>query len=388
MQQLNKIVKASILLIPLILICLYTGISCLDDKYEVTNPNDPRHPDYAKNHPTTTLIVCPTSVPINISASDGTYPDKITITWDTVANGTEYFVYRSTTESGTYTRLFETAITANTYDDTTATGGTNYYYTVSATKTGCTETAKSDSDGGSKATAPSGMVLVPGGTFAMGIIWGFDATNDDEQPVHSVTISSFYMDETEVTTGAFEAYINSESPNIYYLTDSNGTNCNINTSDSSKDNHPVNCVSWEGAKAYCSWKGKRLPTEAEWEYAAGGGSAHWKFSLDQETFTPSKYCYEKDSTCPVKSYGANSFGLYDMSGNVWEWCRDCYYHYFYHKCSNGCTNPICTDNCSIYNVVRGGGWNNPGMLDLYTANRFYLNPGYALKDFGFRCVQN
>jgi len=303
-----------------------------------------------------------------------------------VANATGYIVYRSTSASGTYTTLFETIITSNTYVDTTVTAETNYYYKVSATKTGCTETAKSDADAGIAGFSTTGMVLITGGTFTMGDTWGDGYS--DELPTHTVTVSSFYIDETEVTTGAFEAYINSESTNTaYYDTEDSMRDCNINTNNSAKDNHPVNCVSWEGAKAYCSWKGKRLPTEAEWEYAAGGGSAHWKWSLDETTFTSNKYCINKSSTCAVKSYGANNLGLYDMSGNVWEWSMDWYQPDFYNNCSSGCTNPKCLFSTSGFCMIRGGSWRDCSLVSLRTVVRGRGNHKLnGVNDIGFRCV--
>ena len=390
MQKLSKIIKASILLIPLIILSLYTITSCTDDKYEVTNPNDPRHPDYAKNHPTTTsittLIVCPTSAPTNVVASDKTYSNKITITWDMVANATGYIVYRSTSASGTYTTLFETAITANSYDDTTTVAETNYYYKVSATKTECTETATSDFNSGIAGFSTTGMVLITGGTFTMGDTWGDGRTV--EKPTHSVTVSSFYMDETEVTTEAFEAYIIDVSPSTEYYLTHESMFCNIRINNSVNNDKPVNCVSWEGANAYCTWRGKRLPTEAEWEYAAGGGSAHWKWSLDETTFTSSKYCYDERSSCAVKSYDANSLGLYDMAGNVREWCKDWYQSDFYSSCGSGCTDPECINNTSGYRVSRGGCYDQPYTMLLRTASRGHTNPLKREVDIGFRCVQN
>jgi len=303
-----------------------------------------------------------------------------------VANATGYLVYRSTSETGTYNTLFATAITTNTYDDTTVTALTNYYYKVSAMKIGCVETLQSSSDVGIAGFITTGMVLVTGGTFTMGDTWGDGGS--DELPTHSVTISSFYMDETEVTTGAFEAYINSVAPSTsYYYTDST-TGCNINTNDSVKDNHPVNCVTWDGAYEFCEWKGKRLPTEAEWEYAAGGGSAHWKWSLDETTFTSSKYCYNKSETCTVKSYSANSLGLYDMTGNVFEWCKDWYESSFYNTCSPSCTNPENTYNVLNIRVIRGCSFAESNSTWFRTSQRLFFDFLSTDNAIGFRCVQN
>ena len=105
------------------------------------------------------------------------------------------------------------------------------------------------------------------------------AKKKNDKPAHKVNLDDFYMDETEVTTQAFEEYISKEKPDKKeYQTFNELAKCNINSN--AKD-HPVNCVSWKISDAYCKWLGKRLPTEAEWEYAAGNGSKHTKWSFRQ-----------------------------------------------------------------------------------------------------------
>ena len=222
-----------------------------------------------------------------------------------------------------------------------------------------------------------------------------DSTNygsdcdDDEKPAHKVTVSDFFMDETEVTTADFEAYINSHSPSTdYYVTSSGNSYCNINLSDGVKDNHPVNCVNWILADDYCRKLGKRLPTETEWEYAAGNGSKHTKWSLGN-SFNKDDYCFDRygdgkeNTTCPIKSYKANDFGLYDMSGNVWEWCQDWYKEDFYMQ--SGIADPVCNNDTSVSRVLRGGSWLDYDFRYLRSSDRDGTDPDLRYSSVGFRC---
>ena len=230
------------------------------------------------------------------------------------------------------------------------------------------------------------LVRVPGGTFQMGSNEG-DA---DEKPVHPVTVSSFYMGETEVTIGQYVAFLNEMKPSSSQLQqwisldqDAHITQSgNSYYADSGWDDNPVVNVSWYGAKAFCEQYGLRLPTEAEWEYAAGGPQ-HFKWSLGNE-FDGKSYCYAgyqgsgSPATKKVKSFSANGYGLYEMSGNVWEWCSDWYGDYQ----SDSQRNPQGSTS-GQYRVLRGGSWLH-GATGLRCASRGYHAPAYQSLIFGCR----
>ena len=183
-----------------------------------------------------------------------------------------------------------------------------------------------------KATVPSGavpegMVLIPAGEFRM----GSNNSNSSEKPVHTVYVDAFYMDIYEVTNAQYKRFVDANPqcgkdriPSSYhagnYLKHWNG-----NSYPRGKGNHPVSYVSWYGAMAYARWAGKRLPTEAEWEKAARGGlegkKYPWGDSIDS---SKANYGQNVGNTIAVGIYPSNQYGLYDMTGNVWEWCLDAY----------------------------------------------------------------
>jgi len=178
------------------------------------------------------------------------------------------------------------------------------------------------------------MVYINGGTFKMGSNNG----NSNEKPIHSVTVGSFYMGKYEVTNREF------------CLFDSSHNN--------HRDNLPVVEVSWDDVAGYCRWlsaktgKNYRLPTESEWEYACRAESNteyYWGNNMD------GNYCWYSDNSGshvhPVGEKIPNKFGLYDMSGNVWEWCSDLYGDYPF----GSVTNPTGPKSGSL-RVIRGGGW--------------------------------
>ncbi len=183
------------------------------------------------------------------------------------------------------------------------------------------------------------MVFIPAGEFRMG---SDDAeANEDEHPIHTVFFNAFLMDKYPVTNSEFKEFLNvnpqwrkPESfkdciPMAYhdggYL-----SHWGDETYPYGKGDHPVTQVSWYAAMAYTQWVGKRLPTEAEWEKAARGGFVGkkypWGDSMDSNTQSNT---YNLDDAITVGSYSANRYGLYDMSGNVWEWCLDAYDADFY-----------------------------------------------------------
>ena len=240
-----------------------------------------------------------------------------------------------------------------------------------------------DDSSGTKPVVPKGMVLIPAGEFQMGS--NAPAADDDEQPVHTVSVDAFFMDEHEVTNSNFKAFVRA--------------NPDWGKNRSGKANHAVVYVSWYAAVAYSKWVGKRLPTEAEWEYAARGGLSGkaypWGDVIDAgKANYGGDVRYAHDAT--VGRYPPNGYGLYDMAGNVWEWCLDEYNPNFYRTSPRD--NPLAGDktvdwiinnftDVKTNRVLRGGSWaNNPGVVRV--ANR-YRGPPAVTNDFrGFRCARS
>ena len=214
------------------------------------------------------------------------------------------------------------------------------------------------------------MVWVEGGTFRMGATseQGSDAESD-EKPVHSVTLSGYYIGKTEVTQALWKAVMD-DNPSIF-----NG------------DNLPVDCVSWDDCQVFVrklnSLTGQnfRLPTEAEWEFACRGGnnSLGYKYSGSDNIDNVAWYDGNSgDKTYPVATKSANELGIYDMSGNVWEWCCDWYGDYT----SGAQTNPKGPESGSD-RVRRGGGWfDDAGRCR--SSNRIIDYPEGRCADLGLR----
>jgi len=306
----------------------------------------------------------------------------------------------------------------------------------------------------------SHMVIVPGGTFTMG---ADDAeARADERPRHTVTIDSFLMDEHEVTNAEFAAFTastgyvtlaekpvtkeelmqqlppGSPQPDSSMLLPGSlvftppdhavslddvsqwwsfvaGANWRHPEGPESdlkgKSQYPVVHISWTDAQAYAKWAGKRLPTEAEWEYAARGGLKDQPFPWGNEALTTGKikantwnghFPYQNTKTdgfsgaAPVKSFAPNGYGLYDMSGNVWEWCEDLYNNTYYGQCVNAhnpqgpATSYDPDDPASPKRVIRGGSYM---CTDEYCSGyrvtaRMKTTAESGLQNLGFRCVKN
>ena len=210
------------------------------------------------------------------------------------------------------------------------------------------------------------MVYVSGGTFIMG-----GDESSDQTPSHSVTLSSYYICKYEVTQALWRAVMGS------------------NPSKFKGDNLPVEQVSWNDCQTFINrlnnYTGRnfRLPTEAEWEFAARGGnySRHYKYSGSNYISDVAWYCDNSGNrTHPVGTKQANELGLYDMSGNVWEWCSDRYGSYSSYSQSNptGATS-------GFGRVERGGNWCG---LARYccSSHRSYYAPGNSFDDLGLRLV--
>jgi formylglycine-generating enzyme required for sulfatase activity len=229
-------------------------------------------------------------------------------------------------------------------------------------------------------------VVVPAGPFWMGNNGrGADGPGDeDEQPLHQVTVDAFQIDRYETTNAMYTAFVNAtgQKPPKHWL---NGAY------PPGKANHPVIYVSWHEADDFCRWAGKRLPAETEWEKAARGADKRvfpWgnEFDLTRAN-TPQRWfsLKEKGDTTPVGSFdaGKSPYGLHDMSGNVYEWVADWYLPYPGNQFPNqhyGNKNKI----------VRGGSWYDCLSygcgLSAPTYNRSRFNPDIRNKGFGFRCA--
>jgi formylglycine-generating enzyme required for sulfatase activity len=221
--------------------------------------------------------------------------------------------------------------------------------------------------------APTGMVLITGGTFSMGSVG-----NADAQPVHAVTISSFYLDAKEVTVAQYRAFCTAPGS-----THSMPSAPAWGWSDSS----PIVNVSWNDATAYATWAGKRLPTEAEWEYAARGGSLSHGYIYSGSNTIGDVAWYSSNSGSRTQGCGTktpNELGLYDMSGNAWEWCSD-WYDAGYYSVSPSLNPKGPTTGTS--RALRGGSWYN-GEVICRVAVRNYYPPSNFFDNDGIRCAED
>lgn len=217
-----------------------------------------------------------------------------------------------------------------------------------------------------------------------------------ESPIHAVTLASFVMDAYEVTNAAYTRCV---AAGVCAAPASNGSYTREKYYDDPVfADFPVIYVSWYDAMTYCSWRGARLPTEAEWEYAARGGlegqNYPWGdiFEDGQANFCDTNCSWEwanKDindgypDTSPVGSYPPNGYGLYDMAGNVWEWVNDWYSPEYYATVGDEVFNPPGPTE-GDFRVLRGGSWfYDPYVLRV--SNRFRNYPSGRDDDVGFRC---
>lgn len=310
-------------------------------------------------------------------------------------------------------------------------------------------------------SSTTGMVLISGGTFAMG--GDNSQASSDEYPKHQVQVKSFYIDVTEVTNAQFQQFIEATGyittaerkpdweelkktvpPGTLKPADSlliaaslvfRPTTGPVDLHDynqwwswvagadwkhpegpgstiKGRENYPVVQVSWFDAIAYCRWAGKRLPTEAEWEFAARGGLSNNIYPWGNEHINSGKakanswegkFPYRNDkkdgylTLAPVKSFSPNKYGLYDMAGNVWEWCYDWYDAGYYATLTGVTVNPQgpqkSNDPDEPYTPkrsLRGGSFlcNDSYCSGYRVARRMKSSPDTGLEHTGFRCVKD
>ena len=245
------------------------------------------------------------------------------------------------------------------------------------------------------------MVLVPGGIFTMGASADDAAAQADERPTHRVTLDSFYLDQYEVNVGQYAAFLNTLGA---YVQTCDGFTCVWTLFETSFSHltqtvegtfiaepgfalYPINHVSWYGAAAYCEWVGARLPTEAEWEYAARGSSGYlYPWGNEPPSDTLALYGQAVlDDLQPVTSFpdGITPLRLYGLAGGMWEWTTDWYEAEYY--VNSPTLNPTGPDMVTAEgHVVRGGGWLSQPE-ELRATNREPMRPATFERDIGFRC---
>jgi len=224
------------------------------------------------------------------------------------------------------------------------------------------------------AEVKNGMARIPAGEFLMGCSPGDGECAGNEKPAHKVWVSEFWMDATEVTVAQYRACVDAGKCSA----PKTGGSCTWNSA--GKEQHPINCVDWSQATEYCASVGKRLPTEAEWEKAARGGTTGARYgNLDAIAWYAAN---SGGSTHPVGKKQPNAYGLYDMLGNVWEWCAD-WYSEGYYKDSPG-RDPS-GPSSGEFRVLQGGSWRNEAR-SVRAAYRGMYPPGGRDDSFGFRCA--
>ena len=280
-----------------------------------------------------------------------------------------------------------------------------------------------------------GQVLLSGGSFAMGDHFGEGYVGDGELPVHEVHLAPFLVDVTTVTNAAFEEFVSATGyvtdaerfgvSAVFHLAFTGDGDDVTGSADGApwwlavrgaswrhpegrhssirwRMNHPVVHVSWNDAQAYCAWAGKRLPTEAEWEFAARGGLAgsrfpwgdelmpkrRWRLNVWQGAFPELNTREDRFvTTAPVKTYPRNGFGLWQTVGNVWEWCSDWFSPSYYSESAS--TDPAGPES-GERRVMRGGSFlcHESYCYRYRVAARSSNTPDSTSANLGFRCANH
>lgn len=231
------------------------------------------------------------------------------------------------------------------------------------------------------------MHVILGGTYFRGSQHGAR----DEMPRHEITVNSFAIDIHPITNEQFALFLevmggekDHNNNDMIRLRESRIKRSSGKLIiESGYAKHPVVGVSWYGAIAYAKWVGKRLPSEVEWEIASYGGREDFIYPTGNDIERNQANFFSSDTT-PVMSYSPNGFGLYDMAGNVYEWCQDWYDYHFYSVSVQEPDNPKGPPQ-GVYRILRGGCWKS-SKEDMRCAHRHRNNPGVMNGTYGFRCV--
>ena len=238
------------------------------------------------------------------------------------------------------------------------------------------------------------MVYVPAGEFLMGSSEDDSLAGDDEKPQHGVKLDAFWIDQTEVTNAAYQACVEAQVCRVPHRSDREeggepvlqSANRPNYFGEPTFDLFPVIFVSWDDARTYCEWRGKRLPTEVEWERAAKGPNG-FRYPWGNEPPSPSLVNYANASigdTGQVMSYPpAVAHEIYDMAGNVWEWTNSRYEPYPY-RADDGREDPTKTGK----RVLRGGSWRDGDDALRTTKRDVGTDPDFPLDNVGFRCAKD
>jgi formylglycine-generating enzyme required for sulfatase activity len=250
------------------------------------------------------------------------------------------------------------------------------------------------------------MMLAPAGTFFMGSPEGDYNAGPDELPLHEVTLSAFYIDKYEINVAQFAAFLTelggyerlcgsfdcglprTRAGFTSYVIEEEGDGPRRYVALAGFENYPANHVSWYGAAAYCQWAGGRLPTEAEWEYAARGTDGRL-YPWGDERPNPFLAVFNSENFEDLKPVdalpdGASPFGALAMAGSMWEWVADWYDEDYYGV--SPAENPT-GPNAGSEKVARGGAWPNNNLADrVRTTNRAANPPDFVSSAVGFRCV--
>lgn len=243
---------------------------------------------------------------------------------------------------------------------------------------------------GSALSSADDFVRIPAGSFDMGCTVRDPECHPNENPRHAVTLShDFLVQRTEVTVAAYRKFCQAPQCEMPPAPEFDR--------DWAWSDHPIVNVTWDDARRYCASIDARLPTEAEWEYAARGSQGGWRYpwgnqlTHDDANFGTDQCCKGHaagrdrwEFTAPVASFSPNGYGLFDMAGNVWEWIADWYdEHYYEHSAARDPRGPATGE----FHLVRGGSWTMyPRNLRVTRRPKFLADAKYW--DTGFRCVRD